>query len=68
MIEIQVSYKTENRPLSSRTVPCLQAGGTLLFSPVPTSIEDVIGVGLFAYGVMQAAGGLVKVIIGVDSL
>lgn len=46
----------------------ISKGAALLYAPVPTVLDDVIGVGFCAYGVMQAAGGLVTVLLGFESL
>ena len=43
-------------------------GVQLLRAPVPTCIEDVVGVGLCTWGVLQTVGGFVKTLVGFKEL
>lgn len=46
----------------------IKKGLGILLVPVPTTLEDLWGVGYCVYGILEAAGGLVKSIIAVDRL
>ena len=43
-------------------------GTEYLFSPLPTCVEDVIGVGCITWGILQTTGGFVKMLLGFDDL
>ena len=46
----------------------IKNGASLLFTPVPTSLDDLLGVGLLTLGVWQTAGGFVKTLLGFSKL
>ena len=45
-------------------ISTIKNGVALLFMPVPTCLEDLLGIGLCTLGVLQTIGGFVKTLVG----